>query len=133
MRRLIHRNVGAAWLLMLCALAMKIVVPAGFMPVYTAHGLQIVVCSGTGPVDAMTGSMPGMPGHHGGEQDTPAKHEAPCAFSGLGAPSLGGADIIQLAIAIAAIIALGVLFTPIAQTPAWAFVRPPLRGPPALG
>lgn len=132
MRHLFRRHVGLAWLVVTLALAMKLLVPAGFMPVLGANGVEIVICSGSGPM-TMTMAVPGMAGALGGDHDAPGKHEAPCAFSGLAAPSLGGADVIQLAIALAAIIALGVLFTPIARRPIWAFLRPPLRGPPALG
>ena len=131
-RHLFRRHAGLAWLVVTLALAMKLLVPAGFMPVLDAGKFEIVICSGNGPM-TMTMAMPGMAGQHGGDHDAPAKHDAPCAFAGLAAPSLGGADVIQLAIAIAAIVALGILFRPLAQTLAWSFVRPPLRGPPALG
>lgn len=131
MRHLFRRHAGLAWLVVMLALAMKLLVPAGFMPVLGTNGVTIVICSGSGPM-TMTMAMPGM-ATPGGDHDAPAKHDAPCAFAGLAAPSLGGADVIQLAIALAAILALGVLFTPLAQRPVWAFLRPPLRGPPALG
>ncbi|MEG3146479.1 DUF2946 family protein [Sphingomonas sp. RT2P30] len=130
MRHLFRRHARLAWLMVTLALAMKVLVPAGFMPVFGAKGVAIVICSGSGPMTA-TMAMPGM-ATPGGDHDAPGKHEAPCAFAGLAAPGLGGADIIQLAIALAAIVAFGVLFTPIARRPIWAFLRPPLRGPPAL-
>jgi hypothetical protein len=132
MRHLFRRHASLAWLMVTLALAMKLLVPAGFMPVLGANGVSIVICSGSGPM-SMTMAMPGMAGAHGGDHDAPAKHDAPCAFSGLAAPSLGGADAIQLSIALTEIVALGILFTPIARRPIWAFLRPPLRGPPPRG
>ena len=132
MRNLFQQRLGLTWLLVTVAFAMKLLVPAGFMPVVGAHGVEIVICSGNGPM-SMIMAVPGKAGQHGDDQGGSAKHDAPCAFSGLAAPGLGGADGIQLAIAIAAIMALGLLFTPRAQPHQWAFVRPHLRGPPALG
>ncbi len=132
MRSLFRRHMGLGWLVVTLALAMKLLVPAGFMPVVGAHGVEIVICSGNGPM-SMTMAIPGKAGQPGDDQGGSAKHDAPCAFSGLVAPGLGGADTIQLAIAVAAIIALGLLFRPGARPQQWAFVRPHLRGPPALG
>lgn len=130
MRHLFRHRRGLVWLVVALALVMKVLVPAGFMPVFGTHGVQIVICSGNGPM-TMEMAMPGQGGGHDGDHGAPARHDAPCAFAGLAAPSLGGADIIQLAIALAAIVALGLAFTPPAPHAPPAFLRPPLRGPPA--
>ncbi|WP_242185660.1 hypothetical protein [Sphingomonas sp. CARO-RG-8B-R24-01] len=139
LRPFLHRNALAVWLLIACALLMKAVVPSGFMPVMTANGLEIVLCPGV-TADASAGAMPGMM-HHAmpaiAKQDgrtpakqAPAKAETPCAFAGLTLPGLGGVDIVLLVIAVAAIVAAGLFFQPIAPIARSAFLRPPLRGPP---
>lgn len=128
----------ATWVLV-CAMAMRILVPAGFMPVISASGVTIEICGGTvqAPISvtkampmamapAMT--MPGMT-HHSDKSDRSAV-DMPCAFSGLTAPSMAAADLVLLAVTIAFII--GIVFRsrtagPIAAHP---YLTPPLRGPP---
>jgi hypothetical protein len=117
----------AVWLATL-ALLVKVAVPAGYM-IGTEHGtITIELCSGTGPM-TMTMAMPGM-AHHDPKSDHD-KAEQPCPFSGLSAPSLAAADPILLAIAITFIVATVFRSTarPVVRAPA--FLRPPLRGPPA--
>jgi hypothetical protein len=67
-----------------CALALRLLVPQGWMPVSDSHGFRITLCSGSGPVD-MDMAMPGMAMHHGkadhGQQPMP---DHACAFAGLG-------------------------------------------------
>lgn len=120
-----HRTI-AAWLVA-SALLMKVLVPAGFMPVVSAGSITIELCSGYGP-QKITIAMPGM-NHQQHKPDHQGK-EMPCAFSGLSAPSLAAADPLLLAVAIAFIIAtvFRVATPSAARTPA--FLRPPLRGPP---
>lgn len=130
-----HRALSA--LLVVLALSMKLLVPAGFMPVVSGGTITVLLCDGTGP-QRMAISMPmhaGMAGmaHHGEDQkkqDHQGK-DMPCAFSGLSAPSMAGADPLLLALAIAFVVAI--VFrraTPIAVRRR-AHLRPPLRGPPA--
>ena len=119
---------------LICAatLLLKLLIPTGYM-IDSDHGrLAIVSCSGTAPAP-MPMAMSGMHGDspdHGTSKDH-GKTEMPCAFSGLSAALLGPIDPIQLAALIAFVIAIG-LTTTIVQAPARpAFLRPPLRGPPA--
>ncbi|HWK35538.1 DUF2946 family protein [Sphingomonas sp.] len=117
-----HR-VLAAWLVVL-ALAMKLAVPAGFMTSTQAGAITVEVCNGTGP---MTIAIPGLPD----KPADPGTKEQPCAFSGLSAPSLAGADPVLLVAAIAFVFAYAIRReTPVAAR-APAYLRPPLRGPPA--
>ena len=97
------------------------------------HGrMAITICTGIAPATAMT-DMPGMHGDmpdHGKSKDH-GKAEQPCAFAGLSAAMTGAIDPIQLAGLIAFIMAIsmaGVLLVTPANP---AFLRPPLRGPPA--
>ena len=116
-----------------CALVMKILVPAGFMPVVSGGHVTIEICGGIAPAQTvmapiMAITMTGM-AHHSGKSDH-QEREMPCAFSGLSAPSLAAVDPVLLAIAIAFIVGLVRhvrTAVPIAAQP---YLRPPLRGPP---
>jgi hypothetical protein len=120
-----HRAL-AAWVLA-CALAMKILVPAGFMPVISVTGMSIEICGGTARAQGAM-AMPGM-AHHSDKSDHQGR-DLPCAFSGLTAPSLAAADPVLLAIAIAFIVRLVFRVRTAAPIVARAYLRPPLRGPP---
>lgn len=135
LRHILRRNTVAAWTVIALALLLKLLVPAGFMPTMTAHGLEMTFCPGmveipTAATKPMAGMAHAMPGHQQGKE-APAKPDSPCAFAGLTAPSLGGTDIVLLAMAFAAIVAASLFFQPIAPITRRAFLRPPLRGPPA--
>lgn len=131
-RRLIHAHRALAALLLLAALSLKLLVPAGFMPVAGSDGtITVLICSGAqaGPM-TMEMPVPGLPAGHGDPQ-TPAKAEMPCTFAGLAMPMLSGADPLLLAVAIAFVLALAVrAVLPVPPRPA-VYLRPPLRGPPA--
>jgi hypothetical protein len=124
-RRLIldHPRIAAA--LIALALAMKVAVPAGFMPVATPGQLMVLVCTEFGPQHVAI-DVPGMPA----KSDDATKMDQPCAFAGLGLAWLPGADALLLAAALVFILALGfagVVVPRLARTP---YLRPPLRGPP---
>lgn len=112
-------------------LLLKALVPAGYMVGTSGGAVTIEMCSGYGPMK-MTIAMPGL-AHPDGKQDRRGK-EMPCAFSGLAAPSLAGADPLLLAPAILFIIAT--VFRAADRTgppDEPAFLRPPPRGPPSRG
>jgi len=119
---------------LICAatLLLKLLVPTGYM-IDSDHGrITITICSGTAS-RPMTMEMPGMHGDmpdHDKSKDH-GKAEMPCAFSGLSAAMLGAIDPVQLAALIVFILALGLIATipPAPSRPA--YLRPPLRGPPA--
>ena len=119
---------------MLCAatLLLTLLVPTGFM-IDTASGhIAVTLCSGFDTATA-TMDMPGMHGDmpdHGRSKDH-GKAETPCAFSGLSAALLGSIDPVQLAALIVFILALGLIATVPPAPSRSAYLRPPLRGPPA--
>lgn len=121
-----HRPALAA-LLIAAALALRVLVPAGFMPVLDQGRIIVSICSGSGPM-TMAIAMPGMAGHDDAAPDALAGKA--CAFADLALPALGGADPVLLAAAIAFVLALGL--ARVAPPPATAplRLRPPLRGPP---
>jgi hypothetical protein len=119
---------------LLCAatLLLKLLVPTGYM-IDSDHGrMTITICSGTAP-RTMTMAMPGMHGamtDHGKSKDH-SKAEMPCAFSGLSVAMLGSIDPVQFAALIVFILALRLIAT-VPRVPSRpAYLRPPLRGPPA--
>lgn len=121
-RLLAHRRLAV--LLCVAALLMKLVVPSGFM-IGDHHGrLSIEVCSGVAPT---TMAMPG----HGKSRDH-GKAEQPCAFAGLSAAALGAVDAVLLAGLIAFVMTAWLVAAPRPEPRARAWLRPPLRGPPAL-
>lgn len=129
LRRLILDNRAFTSALMALVLAMKLLVPGGFMPTFSNGQIVITLCSGTETMKTVM-TMPGM--EHGKPSDSQhGKVEQPCAFSGLSAPSMGAIDPVLLALAVVFI--MSVALRPVVRGTAVArqFLRPPLRGPPA--
>jgi hypothetical protein len=132
LRRQLAKHRAFAVLAVACALLTRLIVPAGFMPVFEHGTVSIVLCSGYGPQTVQM-DMPGM--DMSGAGHNPNKHHddktnTPCPFSGLTAPVLSGADPTLL---IAAILFIMVLVSRVPdRQPVRAYVRlrPPLRGPP---
>lgn len=124
-RRFILSHPRAAAALVALALAMKLVVPAGFMPVAAPGQMMVLICTEFGPQHVAI-DVPGLPA----KPDSGAKMDQPCAFAGLGLAWLPGVDAVLLAAALVFILALGFAAATapsIARTP---YLRPPLRGPP---
>jgi hypothetical protein len=67
-----------------CALLARLLVPQGWMPVETARGWTLTLCSGSGPMQMGDASAAAMkPMHHGGDDRDHAPGDHPCAFSSL--------------------------------------------------
>ena len=124
-----HRRLAV--LLLAAALAMKALVPGGYMLGQQSRVLTIEICADTMGAKITRQIVVAHQGKPGEAQTAQAKGDGTCAFSSLALASLGGADAALLAVALAFIIALG--FTPTAQPRPrrGAYLRPPLRGPPA--
>lgn len=124
-RRFILSHRLAFGALLALALAMKLVMPAGFMPVAGAGKLMVLVCTQFGP-QRVAIDVPGAPA----KPDDAAKADQPCVFAGLTQALLPGADPLQIAAALAFILTLGfaavILPAPLRAQHAW----PPMRGPP---
>ena len=127
LRHIIQRHWPAAGVLLLLTLCMKLVVPVGFMPTWSDGGVELIVCDG---MATTVETMHGMHGHHHHGHDGPTKPDAPCPFAGLTAPALGGADPIQLAVALAGILVAGLFVVARISLLGIGHLRPPLRGPP---
>jgi hypothetical protein len=134
-RALFRLHPALAGLLIAAALAVKMLVPAGYMPVIDASGMTLQLCPGA----AATAQAPAAMAHHP-MTTTPAvdhrehlpasKAEMPCAFAGLAAPVLAAVDAVLLAIAIAYVAAIVVRTGVRPAPPLLSRLRPPLRAPP---
>jgi hypothetical protein len=125
-RRLIRSSRTLVALLLAMTLALRVLVPAGYMPDSSGGSFSVVACDGFGAV-AMSKAMPGM--HHGKVDHGQTQQR--CAFADLALPWLGSIDPIQLLAALAFILAIAFVaaeaFHLRREYRAW----PPLRGPPA--
>lgn len=133
LRALTRRNARLTLVLLALALAVRALVPAGFMIAPAAERfLTVTVCSdATGVPQQMQIALPDK-SDAGGDHAEAADKGQPCAFSGLGHALLSGADPALLAAALAFILLIGL--APLSAPPARdiLFLRPPLRGPPTL-
>lgn len=119
-------------LLVALALAIKAIIPDGFMPSFGGTTISLQICAdATGQSISTQITLPAKgSGDGSGGQD--AKGQGLCAFAALGHGALPGVDPVLL---LAALLFLFVLaFAPLAAATLrrLAFLRPPLRGPPAL-
>lgn len=118
--------------LLVLALAIKALLPAGFMVSATDERfLTVTICAdASGTTKQMQIALQGKDDIGGDHSEVPDKGQ-PCAFSGLGHAALGGVDPALLVAAIAFIL---VARHALLRSPALgdiAFLRPPLRGPPS--
>lgn len=131
LRAILLQHRLAALLLVMAALAMKIVVPAGFMPGSASGAFSVKLCTGT--LDQAVTASIAIPFKDGSADPAGQQAKADCPFTALSMVSLTGAEPGLLALALAFILALG--FAPVAVPRCarrW-HLRPPLRGPPVLG
>jgi len=130
-----HRALALAVIAL--ALAMKALVPAGYMVGGDAKVLTIRVCDGFADSDAgqaivivAKGAAHNDAGHNDAGR---ALHgQQACPFSALALAHMRGADPIQLALALAFVVLLGITGPVFAAPRRLARLRPPLRAPPSL-
>jgi len=128
LRAFFRCNRQVAALVIALALAMKALVPAGYMIGTEARTLTIEICGGQTPGKQdihLAGKADGSANAH-------AKAGNECPYTALSMASMSGADAGLLAAALLFVLALG--FAPVAAVtlPRRAFMTPPLRGPPAF-
>lgn len=121
-----HRWWAAA--LIALALAMKLAVPTGFMPVERAGTIVVMVCTGMGQQQVEI-DVPGMPVKEDGATRAAGQ---PCAFAGLGMDMMPGVDPVLLAGALAFILALGFAAVAVLRVDRVRHLWPPMRGPPLI-
>ncbi|MFM5952977.1 MAG: DUF2946 family protein [Novosphingobium sp.] len=110
--------------LLVAALALRMVVPSGFMPVADAHGLRMAICSGSGPAFVELD-----PGHK-----APASPEVrdPCPYGLAAHAALDLPPSLALPAAPERFAVLPYPGLAAARLTAWRALRPPARGPPAF-
>lgn len=129
LRALFLRNNTAAIVLVMAALCIKMLVPAGFMIDQNSKVITVQICddaSGHVLTKLLAIPMKGEPSNSTGKQG-----KMDCPFSTLSMASAAGADQALLAVALAFILALGFAQVRGALPKPVFYLRPPLRGPPA--
>lgn len=112
--------------LAIAALALRLLVPVGYMPATGQQGAVITICTGMGTQSL---GQPVPDDRH--DRNEPGKGAGEtCAFAGLGLLSTGAIDPPLLIAAMHFVTRSGLLpiYLPDGGLPA--FLRPPLRGPP---
>lgn len=133
LRRLLLAHSQLTALICVAALTLRLLFPTGYM-ITNDHGrVAITLCSGFVEQQPFTTmDMPGM--DHAtqdpGKSKEHGKAEMPCAFSGLLAQALGGADPLLLVAALAVVAAMALCALQRAMIISAPYVRPYLRGPP---
>ncbi|MET0137682.1 MAG: DUF2946 family protein [Sphingobium sp.] len=134
-RAMIRDHRRLALLLAMLALCVKLLVPQGYMPGSAAGYKYLTVQICFDGLEHRTATLAiamdddTSRGDHG---DVGGMAGGKCMFSALGMGALVGADAPLLTIALAFVLALG--FAPVRALfrGAPTYLRPPLRGPPAL-
>lgn len=130
LRALLRQRPGIAATLLVAALLLRVLVPAGFMPMAGTHGVVLTLCSGYAPVAHHATGMHHAGAHHADPHDEAPAYESRCAFADLALPVIGGAAPVLLAASIAFVMALALQRARVMPPGAPAHLRPPLRGPP---
>lgn len=127
LRTMIGNRRQLALLLVVLALCMKALLPAGYMVSGSAKTFTVTICTdATGGMKTTEITVPAKDPMHG-----EGKGDAHCPYSSLSMAAAGGADAPLIALAIAFILALGFLPAPRLPFRRTYYLLPPLRGPPA--
>lgn len=129
MRTLLLRYRITAFAVIALALAMKAVVPAGYMVDSASKALTIRVCADAQLASTVRDIVVPMKGEPAGKH---SKADDTCPYGALSFAGLAGVDPIQLALALLFILATGFAALALPAPRRIAHLRPPLRGPPAL-
>ena len=127
-RALLMRHRAMALAVVLAALCIKALVPAGMMVSASSKLLTVQICADASGLD--TGRHVAIPMK--GDPLGKSAAQGHCAFGALGQAALRSADIVLLALALAFILATGFAPVRVVLHRQTAHLRPPLRGPPVL-
>lgn len=129
-RTLLHAHAQLAMLLVVLALLVKALLPAGYMLAPSSKSFAVAVCAdGSDEMQTRTVTVPVQNGDHGGKVDH-AQSGKGCAYSALSIASTAGADASLLVLALAFILLIGLTPAPRQSLSIPYYLRPPLRGPP---
>lgn len=133
LRALTQKYAQLTLLLVALALAVKALVPAGYMIAPAGDRfLTVTICTDASGAPQQMQIAISDQGQKRSDRSEAGDKSQPCAFSGLGHAALGGADALLLAAALAFILLVGFAPLPASPTRAIPFQRPPLRAPPPL-
>lgn len=130
LRTFLRRNRALTMFVVVAALCLKAAMPAGFMLETKGRVLTVALCSDASGTALTQDIVIVAHGEQGGGH--PVKADVACPYGALSMASLGGADVVLLAAAIAFILALGYLAARVPPIRRLTHILPPLRGPPAL-
>lgn len=130
-RAFLLRHRRLALLLVAATLCLKVLVPAGYMLGQGAGKVITVEVCADASGQHLTKQIV-VPAKAGETAPAQIKGDGSCPYSALSMAALSGADAALLALALAFILALGFLPAVPPRLARGAFVRPPLRGPPAF-
>ncbi len=108
--------------LALTAVALKVLIPSGFMVAENRAGFPLVICTGHGPLD-LSGKTDPL---HGKKSTT----DAPCAFSGHAATTPPSAFVVSAAVGLAYLAPAIDLRRDLVPGRGLAAPPPPSQGPP---
>ncbi len=129
LRQILLRNRRLALWLVALALAMKALVPGGYMLRDVGQVMTIAIC-GDAAGTHLTKQVIVPQRETPQERATQHAKNQTCPFSALDMAGTAGADPFLLALALAFIIAVGLAPLVAPRVTRHAFLRPPLRGPP---
>ena len=130
-RTFLYTHARLAMLLVVIALLVKAVFPAGYMLAPSNKSFTVTVCAdGNGEMQTRTVTVPVQKSDPGGKVDH-AQSGKGCAYSALSIASTTGGDASLLVLALAFILLVGLAPAPQLSIASPHFLRPPLRGPPA--
>ena len=130
LRRLLVRHFAMALVMVMAALCMKALVPVGYMVRSDSAVLSVQICGQTVAGEAMQRML--VPIKHDGGDSGSQQAKNDCPFASAPVASVPAVDGQLLAGALLFILALGYAAVRPARPARILFLRPPLRGPPAL-
>jgi hypothetical protein len=131
LRALAHKHRLLAMIVVLCALALKAAVPSGYMIGQHGKVFTVEICADASGGTVTRQIVVPQAGGHENAADSHDKAPATCPYAALGPATLGGADAVLLALAMAFILALGFVPAPALPLRRLFRVLPPACGPPA--
>ena len=131
LRHLIRGNRRLAIFMVALSLALKAVVPTGYMVDVKARVLTVLVCTDAGGTDRIKQIAVSFNGPSGSSKPH-SPLDSVCPYSALSMPSLHGVDALLLGLALVFILALGFAPPRALRFKTLPHLRPPLRGPPFM-
>lgn len=128
LRAFFREHYRLATLLVALALVMKAAIPVGYMLGTQDRVLTVLIC-GDASDEHLTKQIT-IPGS--GKSDGQSKASEVCPYASISLASLDSGDLPFIALTLAFLLLLGFAPMRIPRLAGQAYIRPPLRGPPAL-